>query len=242
MSDDTNSDLMKAQEVVAPLPGKATEGGHDVIFPTVKVLTALNLLSDKSSEGFADAFTGPPSSVALLEAGATAAAKWWSVAGAAAFAGTWAAVRGFWDGNSAANQRMLLISAAIVSAAIIVAIGYLLACDVRGRAAAMVATIEARSRVAQSIAQAAGVAAPNPVIGASKPRVDGSTSAANERQIVHITGRVRYFKVPQENEPGWSAIAMSAQADGSDVRFYIGKDGRYEWVSPTDVKFDGATA
>jgi hypothetical protein len=64
------------------IPSKAVSEETDVSEPVTVPLQDLNLLG-KSSEiaeagGFTAAFTGPAQSVALIEAGATAAAKWWA--------------------------------------------------------------------------------------------------------------------------------------------------------------------
>lgn len=73
------------------IPGKAVSDEKDVRRPVRILLEDLNLLGTeaetKEAEGFKAAFAGPPQSVAVIEAGATAAAKWWAAGlGAAAIA------------------------------------------------------------------------------------------------------------------------------------------------------------
>jgi hypothetical protein len=68
------------------------------------------------------------------------------------------------------NQRVLLWGAAIVSAALVVGITFLLSADIRGRATATVATIEARAQVADTVIRAAhGNLPPMPPFPPSSP-------------------------------------------------------------------------
>jgi hypothetical protein len=64
------------------IPRKAVSDDTDIREPARNLLEGLNLLGTREeteqAKGFTAAFTGPPQSVALIEAGATAAAKWWS--------------------------------------------------------------------------------------------------------------------------------------------------------------------
>lgn len=130
-----------------------TDGG-DLSVPTMSLLYDLNLLpspNELTNAGNARAtFGGPPQSVALIEAGATAVAKWWSTAGGAVVAAAWGSVTLFWGHHSAIHAEMLW-AASIVTAALVLAIATLLATDVRGRAAASVATIQARADVAAAL-------------------------------------------------------------------------------------------
>jgi hypothetical protein len=153
------------------LPGKAPDAtSGDVLGPAVAVLRALNLLPDDEQSGVGEAFSGPPAGVSILEAGATAASKWWSTGGLAGIAALWGSVVGFWGHQPPDTQRMMLLCAAIATAAIALAIGYLLACDVRSRGQAMVATIEARVHIARAVmgADVAALAPPIPVSGANR--------------------------------------------------------------------------
>jgi hypothetical protein len=220
------STLPVTQTEAVALPGAAFDAeGKDVLGPSVKVLMALNLLPDTQQSGISQAFSGPPDSVSIIEAGATAASKWWAVSGAVAFGGTWAAVGKFWNGNSDANQRVMLIAAAIASAALILAIGYLLASDLRGRAAAMVATIDARARVVAAVTSVARSDVPVP-------------ATAGPRFLPVTAHKVKYTAVPKDDESGWIALAMSAKDDGTDAQLFIGKDNTFVWAPVTDVLID----
>lgn len=217
--------LSEAQQKKVALPGDAFDAqGKDVLEPSVNVLMALNLLSDTEQSGIAGAFAGPPASVSIIEAGATAASKWWSVTGAGAVGGIWVSVRGFWNGNSEANQRVMLVAASIATAALILAIGYLLASDVRGRAAAMVATIDARARVAAAVTRVA--------------RSDVQPVRGELRFLPITAYRVKYTAERKDNESGWTALAMSAKDDGSDAKLFLGKDNTFVWAPVKDVEID----
>lgn len=120
---------------------------------------------------------------------------------------------------------MLLLGAAIATAAITVAIGYLLASDVRGRAQAMVATIEARAHVAQSVIRAAHIAA-------GSAAVDDST-----RVITALTAKkVKYTATAEADMDEWTLFLMSTKPDGSDEQYYLCKGTRHNWVPSDQVE------
>jgi len=57
--------------------------GKDVLSPLKELQQGLGVLpvdTDMAKAGAAATFTGPPDSVAIIEAGATALSKWWTVA------------------------------------------------------------------------------------------------------------------------------------------------------------------
>ncbi len=136
------------------------EDGRDIAVPAVRMLEKLNLLPSatelKTADGIAAAFRGPTASVSVIEAGATALSKWWAAGLGAAVLALWGSVRVFWTTLEAqpATQQVLLWGAAIASAAALLALAYILGSDVRGRSAAMVATIEARKAVATAMIEA----------------------------------------------------------------------------------------
>lgn len=74
--------------------------------------------------------------------------------GASAIA-IWSTVVGWWGDQESNIKIAALLGAALVTAAIVISIGHLLASDVRGRAAASVATVEARVRLADEMIRAA---------------------------------------------------------------------------------------
>lgn len=106
---------------------------------------------EQKTEGFVSAFTGPPLSAASIESGMTAATKWWSAGGGATVAGIWAGVYNWWGSQAQNIQIAALGGAFLVTAAAVLAIGYMIAADVRARAEAAAATIDARVRVAEAV-------------------------------------------------------------------------------------------
>ena len=145
------SELMAGRaSVTLPTPD------DDIAAATVALLYNLNLLPTRADLARAGQGTlsGPPQSVALIEAGATSVAKWWAAGAGVSFIGIWTAVKGFWADNGDLHAVMLWC-AALTSAALILAIAHLLSSDVRGRADAMVETIRTRGEVARAMLEAA---------------------------------------------------------------------------------------
>ena len=152
------------------IPGSAVKAeAADISEPIALLLRGLSLLPNESDLEKAGkvtaAFTGPPDSVSVIEAGASAAAKWWSVtiAGGGLIAG--GTILKVWEGlgktngtTNTWNQAFALLALGLVFAAAGLGISYLLGFDVRGRAAASVATIEARRAVAVAMLTEAGKA------------------------------------------------------------------------------------
>src|SRR5438094_78317 len=84
-------------------PGKAQDPtGNDLSKPVVQLLNDVNVLGTtedlKAANGTGAAFAGPPESVAIIEAGATALGKWWATAlgAGAGLTGIVAAIQGIW--------------------------------------------------------------------------------------------------------------------------------------------------
>jgi hypothetical protein len=217
--------------VTVQIPGKALDpNGPDISAPAVTLLQDLNLLGkdaeDQAATGFVSAFTGPPQSVAVIEAGATAAAKWWAAGGAAAVGVLWGKLYYWWGSQPGHIQDVALWGAAIVTAAAVVAIGYLLASDVRGRAAASVAIVTARATVATSMICAVKACAcpPGPRAAA------GDAVAASTFHPLPNPVAVRNSAVPEANEPGWLAIGILRDASGNNS--YLIVKGSDEDVQP----------
>jgi hypothetical protein len=191
------------------IPGNAVSEGADVLGPTRALLEDLSLLGtpeDTARAGtFASVLAGPPQSVALIEAGATAASKWWASGLGASAIALWASVYGWWSHLDDKNLRLVgLGGAALVTATLVASIAYLIASDVRGRAGAAVATINARAKIAETVIQAAQeVYVPSP--------------AAGELQLVALPRavKVRNLDRPAADEGGWRAVAIERQEDGS---------------------------
>jgi hypothetical protein len=211
------------------IPGRAVGvTADDVASPLRSLLAELQLCGSdeeiKQAGNFSTVFAGPPQSVAIIEAGATAFSKWWSVVLGGSAAALWAGVARFWDGESDSVRRFALLGAALVTAALILAIAWIVGSDVRGRAAGMVATIEARAKLADSMVRAAQSAFKD-------------LPEASDRQVVPLPTplAVRYYARESSEEDGWRALAFS-DGQGS-TRFLIVKGKEQEWVDPTQLGF-----
>ena len=203
--------------------------GEDLKAPLRALLEDLSLLGppDKVEEAGHPkaAFTGPAQSVAVIEAGATALSKWWSVTLGGSTVALWGAVVHFWNGEPESVRRFLVVSVGVVTAALVLAIAYIVGSDVTGRAAGMVATIEARARLADTMvreAQRSYIAAPT----------------ASARQIVPLPTPlgVSYVTREKSDEDDWRALAFS-DVDGT-TQFLVVKGHEQEWVDAGELRFE----
>jgi len=128
--------------------------GDDLSQPVTQLLRDLSMLGTpteiESANGVKAAFTGPPQSVAIIEAGATALGKWWTaaLASGASLTAIIAAIQGIWGGEHDPVRVAFVAGAAVVVAALAIAIGIIVSSDVRGRAAGAAAQIQARANIA----------------------------------------------------------------------------------------------
>jgi hypothetical protein len=213
----------------AAIPSRAVSDGDELVAPTKDLLIGLNLLgTDKDNEG-ADGVTsvisGPPQSVALIEAGATAAAKWWAGGLGTAALGAWTAVGIWWPEQRIEIQVATIAAAAIVTATLVLAIGHLIASDVRGRAAAAVSVNEARASVARVMLEAAR--------DVHRP---SETTPATEIVPLPDQIRVKYSARPDDDEDGWLAIAISHQG-GEGIKYVVVKGSSQAVVPASELKF-----
>ena len=210
------------------LPAAATD---DLLAPTRDLLEGLNLLPSKAdlktAEGFASAFKGPPESVSLIEAGATAANKWWAAGLGGGVIAAWTAVRGWWDGTIPATQHVALWVAAVVTTAAVLGIAYLLGSDVRGRAAVATETVRARAAVAEAFVRAAASARAG--APASEPGADGL------RVVPLPSLPAKNVLKTGADENGWKAIALVTDT-GDDTRYLVTKGSRHEWVAAAGIE------
>ncbi len=200
----------------------------DVAQTTRDFLENLNLLPSTdqlaAAGGPGAAMTGPPQSVALIEAGATAASKWWSAGGAALGIGAWGVVRTMWDGNEGLHDVMLW-TASIVTAAVIFGIAMLLASDVRGRADAAVATIRARADIGLAMLDAARLA------------VQPGSAAHDGQSVMPLPG-LPVRNLEGEDSAGWMAIALRGSATTPATSYLLVNGQRKAWVPSDDVEFE----
>jgi hypothetical protein len=217
------------------IPSNAVSTDTDVAKPTQALLQRLQLLGPTEDDGtpkegadgdgYGSIFTGPPQSVALIEAGATAAAKWWAAGAGGAIVVTWGAVLTWFGDQDTAVQVAVLGAAGIVSAALVLAIGYLLASDVRGRGLAAAATIEARSKVALTMVGAAETLYQRPA-AKFEPQLVALPTALEARLKARLS----------EDEDGWRAIAIERAEDG-DLRYIVVKGDEQVSCRPGELVF-----
>jgi len=212
-------------EVQIPAKGVAADA-TDVAAPSRAFLEDLSLLptkEDLKSAGELQAVLGgPPQSVALIEAGLTAAAKWWSAGLGATVVATWGAVLKWWGEQNDGIQATMIGGAFVVTAAAALAVGYLLASDVRGRAAATVATVDARARVATSMIEAA-------------TGVYDQPSEEPETQLIPLPATVNVRNI-EADEDGWRAVAIERQPDGS-LKYVIVKGSQQAILPVSKIGF-----
>jgi hypothetical protein len=211
------------------LPGDAFDpAGNDVAAPAVAILGALNLLPSeddlKAAGGPVAALGGPPQSVVVIEAGATAFSKWWAGGAGVALVGVWTSIVGFWKQNGGDTQRVVLWVAAIVSAAIVLGIAYVIASDLSGRAAASVATISARRDVATAVVNVSRS-------GATAEPALGPITPLNPPVAVTFVTR------PANEEGGWKAIAIQSYGDASKIKYLLVKGLETAWAPAAEVSF-----
>lgn len=210
------------------IPSKAVSAGADIREPVRELLEDLNLLGtpedNEKAAGIAAAFTGPPQSVALIEAGATAAAKWWSAGFGATVIAAWTAVAGWYPDEPESVQVAMVGGGLVVTAAFVIAVGYLMASDVRGRAAAAVSIVGARVEVAKAMVQAA-------------ESVYEPTPSASAVEVVPLPSRVRVknLRRPGDDEAGWHAVAMERHPDGN--KYIVVKGSSEDTLPPSDLDF-----
>lgn len=210
------------------IPGKAvSEGGTDVGPPTRTLLEELNLLGTprdtEDAAGPGAVITGPPQSVALIEAGATAATKWWASGLGALVIAAWGSVAGWWPEQDTSVKVAVLAGAAVVTGVAVAGIAYLIGSDVRGRAIAAVAVIEARAKVATAMLEAAEAAyTPAP--------------AESAVEIIPLPAVVHAKKLEGADTDGWRAIAMERQPDGT-IKYILVKGSEEERVPASGLEF-----
>jgi hypothetical protein len=212
------------------IPGGAVDPeAKDVAGATQAMLESVQLLPTpedlKKTGTFGALFKGSPQSIAVIEASATAFSKYWTLGLGAAAAAAWPAMAIFWKGQDEANQRTLMIGLAIAIAAVVLAIGYIVGSDVRGRSAASVATIEAREAVATAMISAAQSAYEPP-----------ASTHASQPVALPAAMKVRNTEQSGDAERGWVAIAL--RLDAGKTRYLLVKAGDKQWVEERFVQFE----
>jgi len=209
------------------IPNNAVSDGGDLSAPSAELLRDLSLLptaADVAKAGeISSAFTGSPSSVAVIEAGATALAKAWAAGLGALVASAWGSIAIFWT-NYQAQRSVILWAVSIATAALVLAIGYIVGSDVRGRAAATVATYEARADVATAMLSAAREA--------NKTR---AAAVAEDWEVMALPIGLKVENAIEHggNEQDWSALLLRSRGDKNEYWLVKGKSHR--WVDAEAV-------
>jgi hypothetical protein len=216
------------------IPGLAigrTPEDVDLLAPAAELLRGLSLLpthADIEKNNRKNPFATTPDSVAVIEAGATTASKWWAASIAAGSTGITAGIVRVWEEigkTSDWNQPVAIFAVGLVIAAGTIGIVSLLGSDIRGRAAATVATIEARQQVACVFIQEAQRSYQN---AETEPLVAQSISLPG---IAEVKNRGE----SGDDELGWKAIAAREQ-DGK-IDYLLVKGKQTAWTEAGDVDF-----
>lgn len=206
------------------LPAKAvSKDGGDLVVPVTDLLRALSLLPKQGEfAGPGAAFKGTPDSVSVIESGATALSKGWAAGGGVAILSLWASVGGWWIKQSGDIQVGVLWAAALASVALVLGLAYIVGSDVRGRALATVATLEARAAVAQSfIREAAALYTPD--------------LTPTSVQIIAISPPqpMKWIARQASDESGW--IASASRFQGDETKYWLSKGAVQQWVDSSEV-------
>lgn len=212
------------------IPSNAVSEDEDVRVPVRNLLEDLQLLGgeDDDSKGLDALLRGPPDSIALIEAGATAATKWWAAGLGAALVGLWGSIAAWWPTQEDPVQVAVVGGAAVVSAALVISIGYLIASDVRGRSSVATATVHARAHLATTMIQAAQnvwrQAPPMPPDTDSLPRLVPLSSGVPARN----------HHVPASEQDDWLAVALERHSDGG-MKYLLVKGTEQHLLGPDDI-------
>jgi hypothetical protein len=202
-------------------PGQVQDAkASDLSDPVVRLLQGLSLLGNKdeltSASNLGAVFSGPPQSVAILEAGATAVTKWWSAALGTGITATGvvAAVKGSLFANTPLDWgRIVLVGeAAFVIAAMSLTIAIIVGSDIRGRATGAAAQVRARADVATAF------------LALAKPVANGSLPDAGPEQS----------SVPDQLRSALLAVAATQDR----LKVVVSGHGAYQSVS--GIRFDRA--
>ena len=197
------------------IPSGTVQPDGDLLTPIQGLLQGVNLLGNPiDADG--SLLTSPPQSVAVIEAGVTAATKAWTAGAGAAIVAAWTSVKLWLPKEPAAIQHVVIGGAAVVTAVLIASIAYMVGSDVRGRAAASVATIAARAKITASLIQAAENAA----------KAQASSTAGQMIALPTSLG-VKY-----KGDDGWLAVAIAPTAGG--VNDYVIVKGASEVTATPD--------
>lgn len=219
----------------APVPDVAL--GGDLVESTRALLRELDLLGDAEESP----------AVASVQADPSNASIFWAVASGALVALAWALVAIWWSGEETANQVAAVGGAAIITAAALLSVGYLMAADVRGRTAAAVAAIQARESIALAMIEASAAAeAEREAARAAAAATPGSGLATAPSELVALPKKVkvRYLTRPKGDRKGWTAIAIERRGGGDEgeaegeIRYLLVRRNEKAMADAKEVSFD----
>lgn len=215
MSD--NGETKQPTQIPANAINPAVE--DDPVVPAGRLLRDVNLLGPEGEEdGFASTFEGSSMGVAVIESTATALAKWWATGGSAVLVAVWLWAAKYWPNQDPVTKRTIILSVAIFSAAMVLAVGHLLSSDVRGRAVASAATSRARADIVDSVIRAS--------------LTDETHRAIPLPQLFHVG-----WSKGGDTRRDWVVLAVAGNVESDGLRFLIQRDTRHEWVSATELSF-----
>lgn len=219
-------------EPTSALPASAVAAdGEDLVAPTQTLLQGLYLLGTTAEmaqgDGF-NAFIGrTPQSVAVIESAATAISKWWTAGLGAVVISAWGSVVKYW-GDYPDQRNTTLIAAAVVSAAALVGIAYVVGSDVLGRSQASVATINARRDIATTVTAAA--------LSLRAPAPAEAEDTRGAPTTIHLPAALPARSLHGPDTDGW--LAVLAQLEGTTVTQYLlVKGATTQWTDAADVVF-----
>ena len=174
---------------------------EDLVTSTRKLLAELNLVG-----------TGEigAAGVSPIEADATNAAKFSAVAGGVLVAVAWAGLAIWWSGEETANQVAGIGAAALITAATVVGLAYLMITDIRSRTAAAVASTHARESIALAMIEAS--------VAARQVEADAAVEkAAAEAEATKAAADAAAKQADAEAEVARAAIATAASRAEAQV-------------------------
>jgi hypothetical protein len=137
-------------------PGVGIPGGAigpddtDVAEPLQTLLTDLNVLGGSDTTQGGTITSLPSQSTAIIEAGATTLAKWWSVV-VGIFGGTaavTAAATRFWSAQPGATRVALVAATGAIIVATLIGLALIVSADIRSRAVGATGVYAARAQIA----------------------------------------------------------------------------------------------
>lgn len=254
--------------MVVRLPEQALDTtGTDILPPLKELQQGLGVLptdADRAKSGAGATFVGPPDSIAIIEAGATAFSKWWSAA-IGALGGTaviTSLATKFWSGQPGGVRIGLTLGVAAIVVATIIAVSVMVAADVRGRAQGSVALYAARASIADqflrqsllasrpvpvaSVPQNPAIPAPapqNPAIQAPAPQNPAIQAPAPQNGTLTISvpiylaasgARARVLHKPSSQSAHLTGLR---QLDDGTTQVLLVReaDGQTDWCAPEDI-------